>query len=371
MNEDPYKFWKCAILYFGCTFRHLTDKHFTENFNPTLLHNDFIDIYNNLLKFNKLLDLYNYMREEVMEYSRRGLLCEKLYSKIYNKAHDKRISKYKEYFDEKNYPNVSYILQFPQKIMNSKKYIPLELNDFLGICGILDLPDIIGVYFYSYFQNTKFTGRENKTRLRSCIEDINKINTIDPFLFWKEIAKIDITNIDYPPYPNNIDELTNIEKQTNKFPNISFKAHISMYGEKNALDVIYDLRVNNYYAIKITETEYIQNIIVNINKIIINIYELFKNKCSELIFYPLGIVVNIDEEICFNNKVNNKYISPIFFEELENNMCYKMSDGFCYSVNELYGFKEYISPLTRQPLNKKDIDTIKYIKSNYINMLVK
>ena len=365
MNDNAYKFWKCAIFYIGGMFRHLTDKHLNETFNPRLLYDDFNDLYNHILEFDNVFDLHRYMHKQISDINFKKLLMKRIYSKIYNNSHKKRISKYKNYFSKNNYPHVSIALNFPEKIFSLTDYVPKTLNDFLLTCGIFDTDDIIGLYFYSYFFSTKFSGRESKTRLRSCIEDSDKIDPTDPFLFWCEIANISITNIDYPIYPNNIDELTDIEKIYDKFTNTSFEKLKRIYGEKDVLDQIYDLRLNHYYATKIVETEYIQTIIHEINKIIIDIYELLKSKCSKLILYPLN-VININDEICFNDKINNKYISPIFYEELENYRCCKLSDGYCYSVSELYKLTNYTSPMTRIEFNEQDIGYIKYIKSNYI-----
>ena len=366
MNENIYKCWKCAILYFGGVFRYLTDKHLTENFDPKILYNDFLDIYNNLSSFSNHTDLFNFMKLKINDnYFKKKLLSVRIYSKIYNKAFNFRITKYKNYFHKDNYSYIADILSFPKKISKSKNYIPLSLNDFIFYCGIFDLPNIIEIYLYFFFANTKFTGKETKTRLRSCIEDIDQQNSSDPFIFWCNLANIKITNPDYPIHPTNLNELTLNEKMRNEFNGSSLQSQISIYGEKNVLDTIYDLRINHYYSIKIIETKYIQNIIFNINKIIVDIYELFTLKFSSLIFYHNSIS-NINQEVCFNNKINNKYISPIFYDELENNRCYKLSDGYCYSVYELYKLTNYISPMTIQPFNNIDIIKIKYIKFNFI-----
>ena len=98
----------------------------------------------------------------------------------------------------------------------------------------------------------------------------------------------------------------------------------------------------------------------------------------------------ISEECKKNNKIENlaeanssttdieRKIGPILYEQLQNGKTYKLSDGYCYDLMELYGISKqspnplYKSPLTRQDLKIEEqvfLMFLKTIKDYKINEL--
>ena len=84
-----------------------------------------------------------------------------------------------------------------------------------------------------------------------------------------------------------------------------------------------------------------------------------------MIFHP-----RLEEPLkdCTNNNVEKdeagnavSALGPISMEPLESNKAFKLSDGYCYSTEELAEFQKHdtkLSPLTRQPFSDADRRTI-------------
>jgi hypothetical protein len=67
-------------------------------------------------------------------------------------------------------------------------------------------------------------------------------------------------------------------------------------------------------------------------------------------------------ECKFND--DGKYFNdPISLEHLVNNNYIKLSDGYCYSINTLVGFQNFISPHTRKSFLPEEKEIIEFIKS--------
>jgi len=355
MNQNCINFWKVAVCCFGGNFRKIIDKHLTNNFEPECILNEFNDLYNDLLNNSTTkISLFNYMKNIMLETEfKEKYLRKRIYSSFYNNQHQYRITKYGKYFTKEKQIFISEILYFPEKIFSIKSYIPLTINDFLSISGIYNETELIEFYFYSYLYKTHISYLYK-----------NMCHVSDTFLEWFNMISIDINDIDYPIKPTSIEELTIIEKQTDYITKVSIDSLIKIYGEEYILEKIWILRLSDYIATKIINLPQIQDYIKKINELITNIYSLLKQNANNFALYSLS-VVNVNDIECFNNKENDKYISPIYYDILENNRCYKLSDGYCYSVIEIYKFHNYLSPMTRQQFNGYDISTIKYVKDNF------
>ena len=83
---------------------------------------------------------------------------------------------------------------------------------------------------------------------------------------------------------------------------------------------------------------------------------------------------------CDKNNVdesdNTKKIGPILFDNLQNGTTFKLSDGYCYDLMELYGIQSsnerFISPLTREDFDFTEqvfLTIIKSLNSNQISLL--
>ncbi len=356
MNNNIINYWKVAIYYFGGNFRKITNNKTLHHFDPNYLYNEFSDIYNNLSNNSScVIELFNYMKSIIMNKDFNKNLIKQIVSPLFTHNHDYRLTKYAKYFTKNKLENIKKIKNFPETIKSIDKFIPKSIYEFLYICGIFNGIEMIEFYFYSYIFKVYYS-HISKKRVNEYFDNLISISLCD-------ISKIDMTNC--PKRINNINELTDIEKQSECTTNTSFNTMLSIYGEEYVLDKIWKIKICDYIATKIIDLSEIQCHIVNINKVFMNIFELIKQKSTHLCLYPLSIInINIIE--CYNNKENNIYISPIYYQPLENYRCYKLSDGYCYSVTEIYNFTNNISPMTRQEFNKKDIDNITYVKNNFV-----
>jgi hypothetical protein len=354
MSNNINIYWKVATYYFGGIFRKITNNKNLHNFDPNYLYNEFSDIYNNLLNNSScVIELFDYMKSIIMNNNKN--LMKQNFSPLFAHNHDYRLTKYAKYFTKEKLESIKIMKNFPETIKFLNKFIPKSINEFLYLCGIFNGIEMIEFYFYSHIFIFYYS-HISKKRVNEFFDNLISMPLCD-------ISKIDMTYC--PKRTDDINNLTNIEKQYNHTTNTSFNGMLSIYGEEYVLDQIWKLKICDYIATKIIDLPEIQCHIININKVFMDIFELIKRKSTHFCRYPLSIV-NVNNIDCYNNKENDMYISPIYFLPLENYRCYKLSDGYCYSVIEIYYLNSNISPMTRQEFNKKDIDNIKYIKNNFV-----